>query len=1097
MFRAVKMARAGVRLSEADLRRIVAKALSFWERAPAQVSGGDKQPMSSTIEKRLRDWIRVVADGDVDVFRRRLAMEGLDLAHARLLLADVPPDIDIPRWASVLNDLLDAATAGGAKVTAGSAEFAFLSATDPVPFEDLLAPFVCAARHRLNKACDGRFDRLATAARTACERALLLNLSDMAARVLLVEFRAFKASNQYQISGAKGGLTSNESAEGDDRRNYRSFVAEFGDAGWAGIFRDYPALARILAFTFLHWLDSTGEFLRRLDQDLVEIRRKFFSARDIGDVIALQPSLSDPHNGGRTVVIVTFAPGARVVYKPNSQQLEAAYLAFLAWLEEQGCPIRLRGVEVVNRGRYGWAEFIENRPCAARDDAHVYYRRLGGLLCLIYALNGVDMHFENVVACGDEPIPIDLETIYHPVLPIEQSDDVDLASARLRHSVLRAHILPNPVKLHDGYYDISVIGRSPDNQRPVKMLKWAHINADAMNFAPGEAPSPVGGNTPRFADHSLSATPFVSDMLRGFEDMYRFLLTRREHLLGADSPLNRMFACPARLLFRATGYYQSVLNKALNPSSLQDGADFAIQLDVLARSRLKSPFPEAMSRLLHAETRALLQGDIPKFSARGVDTSVALASGETIENCFPVSARDAVAAKLRDMGQADLDLQIKVIKGAMDAHGMRAIADEGEHVDRQEKGGEAPDLTNDELTFCACDIARELKSSALMTSGGEPSWLVLDHLPEAGQFALRAIGDDLYNGRCGIALFFAALAHCRSEPRYRSLAYATLAPVRRRLGIAQRNDIEKMGLGGLIGFPSLIYSLVRIGAFLGDEQLLSEARKAASKIEDATIESDTKLDLVGGVAGAILCLLAVHETDGGADWLDKATRCGRRLLAQRVAHKSGARIWATFAHKHLTGFSHGSTGIAYALLRLAEKTHDADFLAAAKEALVFEDAEFEPSQNNWPDRRQGATDTIAAAAPKFKVAWCNGAPGIGLARLQELHVLDSPFVRRDIAAALETCDRGLLERDHICCGNFGLVETLLVAGRKLQAPEWTNRARRLASQVVARAKSKGAFAVAPENGFPIPSLFQGAAGVGYELLRLTRPDEVPSVLALE
>ncbi len=290
---------------------------------------------------------------------------------------------------------------------------------------------------------------------------------------------------------------------------------------------------------------------------------------------------------------MTFASGARIVYKPSDQKLGAAYFDFLAWLDEQGCPVRLRSPAILDRGDYGWVEFIENLPCAAADDAHVYYRRLGALLCLIYVLNGIDMHFENVVACGDEPVPIDLETIYHPVLPIEEPDDADPASSRLRHSVLRAHILPNPVKLYDRYYDISVIGRSSGNLRPLKMLKWARINADAMNFAIGEVPPPLAGNTPRLADHDLNAAPFVSDMSSGFQDMYRFLLTRRDYLLAADSPLNRMFACPARLLFRATGYYQSVLNKALNPAYLQDGADFGIQLDVMARSLLNrlSPTP--------------------------------------------------------------------------------------------------------------------------------------------------------------------------------------------------------------------------------------------------------------------------------------------------------------------------------------------------------------------------------------------------------------------------------------------------------------------------------------------------------------------------
>ncbi len=254
------MARATIRLSDTELRRTAAKALSLLERNAAPISSGDKHPTSPIIEKRLREWIKVVADGDPELFDRRLALEGLDYEQARLLLAEVSPDIDIPQWAGVLNDLLHAAALCDEAVPANRGERAFINASDPVPFEDLLAPFVVAARQRLDEACAGRFERLASKARIACERALLLNLSDMAARVLLVEFRAFTAANQFLISGGNGGLSSDDEAEQDGRRNYRRFVGDFGATGWAGIFRDYPVLARILANTFLHWVESTASF---------------------------------------------------------------------------------------------------------------------------------------------------------------------------------------------------------------------------------------------------------------------------------------------------------------------------------------------------------------------------------------------------------------------------------------------------------------------------------------------------------------------------------------------------------------------------------------------------------------------------------------------------------------------------------------------------------------------------------------------------------------------------------------------------------------------------------------------------------------------
>ena len=51
--------------------------------------------------------------------------------------------------------------------------------------------------------------------------------------------------------------------------------------------------------------------------------------------------------------------------------------------------------------------------CASEEEIRRYYRRTGHLLCLVYALNGSDFHYENLIADGEHPVPIDLETICH------------------------------------------------------------------------------------------------------------------------------------------------------------------------------------------------------------------------------------------------------------------------------------------------------------------------------------------------------------------------------------------------------------------------------------------------------------------------------------------------------------------------------------------------------------------------------------------------------------------------------------------------------------------------------------------------------------
>jgi lantibiotic modifying enzyme len=53
-----------------------------------------------------------------------------------------------------------------------------------------------------------------------------------------------------------------------------------------------------------------------------------------------------------------------------------------------------------------------------------------------------------------------------------------------------------------------------------------------------------------------------------------------------------------------------------------------------------------------------------------------------------------------------------------------------------------------------------------------------------------------------------------------------------------------------------------------------------------------------------------------------------------------------------------------------------------------------------------------------------------------------------------------------------------------------------AAQVIARAEQRGGFAYGSVMGFN-PGFFQGASGIGYQLLRLACPEHIPSVLLWE
>ena len=78
--------------------------------------------------------------------------------------------------------------------------------------------------------------------------------------------------------------------------------------GWRSLLADKPVLLRLIATLTRQWIDTTGEFILRLDADRAALTREFLS-EDAGPVARIESSISDPHNDGRAVSVVTFTDG--------------------------------------------------------------------------------------------------------------------------------------------------------------------------------------------------------------------------------------------------------------------------------------------------------------------------------------------------------------------------------------------------------------------------------------------------------------------------------------------------------------------------------------------------------------------------------------------------------------------------------------------------------------------------------------------------------------------------------------------------------------------------------------------------------------------
>ena len=1090
-------------VSQQDLIKIVEQASTIAER----LSGGRNpsrrycfipdaaQANHKLINSRIEKWRQVVAQGNQEIFAKRLAWDGLDVDIAQVLgivrLADAQ---QLPVWAETLQEVLQADMETGYAGT-----YRCLNPEAPIPFEEVYLPFVQVARQKLIAQTGVSYQLLSEKAHTSLERSLLERLASVGAQSLHLEFSTFRLLKQSSLSRLLGQLQGSGAKE-----HYQNFIKGLITGGLLSFFQQYSVLARLMSTVTDFWVEATAEFLQRLASDLPIIQQTF--QEDTGEVVAIKPFLSDSHNRGRSVIALTFASGLKLIYKPKNLALEAAYLQLLDWCNQQRVLLPFRLLKVINRTTHGWVEYVEHLPCEDEAAAQRYYQRAGMILCLLYVLGANDCHQENLISSGEHLVLVDMETLIHPHSRdiAYKSEEVEAQSLTIQQffdeSVLRVGLLPRWEFRAEGQvaYDFSGLGGVDGQEFPFEIPKWKQINTDNMALEYESSKMPTQANAPSLNGITLSANDYVDEIVDGFQQMYQFLMERREVLLMTDSPLAALASQRVRFVFRATEVYGRILVKTLHPKFLRDGVDRSIELDVLSRALLAAETKPSVWSLVRVELQALEQLDIPYFTANSDSDDLTVSPELKIAGCFKEPSYDRVISNLKGLSNANLAQQIIIIQGSLYS---RTTYEHGSAAPTERTAPDPnlnPILTQTQIVQSAVAIAQELQQRAIYAADGSVNWIGMGYIPQAQRLQLQPLDYSLYDGVGGVALFLAALEKITVGAGFRDLALRALQPLRKTL---QDKDLKfqpkitkQIGIGGATGLGSIVYALVRSSQFLNEPELLDLARLAASGITQESITGDRSFDTMAGVAGAILGLLALYEETVEPAVLKQVIACGHHLLNNRMKSDSGPRAWATADGKLMTGFSHGAAGIAYALLRLYKTTQESAFLEAAAEAIVYERSVFSPTAGNWPDVR---SFSLNAGKPLFQTGWCHGAPGVGLARLGGLTILDNPEIRQDIAVALNTTQQfGLENLDRVCCGNFGRMEMLLVAAAKLSRPELQETAQKQGAQVIARAKHTGGFYLLPEIPKDVynPGFFQGTAGIGYGLLRLAYPDSLPSVL---
>lgn len=769
----------------------------------------------------------------------------------------------------------------------------------------------------------------------------------------------------------------------------------------------------------------------------------------------------DTHNYGKTVACLTFENGRKVIYKPRNLGIEDAFQKLLVvyngWVDDDR---RLKTMRVINCEDHGIVEFIKHIRCDESTKSK-YYFRCGELLAILYSLNASDMHFENLIACGEHPVIIDCETVISPFFVRHETELDRLEKA---DSLKRIGLLPVYIGKGKNKTEVSGFGAVQGQKTPYKVYKMensgrgdARLVYDYQKFETGEN---------RVSDVLTEADK--NDIRRGFMYGYEVILRNKQEY---GRTIVELFSdVEIRVLLKNTANYSTMLNVLYNPDMLMDETSPKV---LLCRDYISEGDPDDAD-VYKLENNALLRGDIPYFYTK-VNGHDLFSDNVILREYFNIDPMTQVERKIKMMSEEDMSFQSAIIQKTFDDR--KAIV-------KKDFSGLKYDIEN-----YKCELAAELAGKIEEKSfhfGKDNYYGWMDTLmdeTEDGENGYSYIGNNLYNGDAGIAMSLLYLAIVSKERKY--IDFAEKIVSYENMVFDTYDNSNPYLIGAFDGIGSNLYINSKLYIFTGKKLYKDYMLKIIDFI-DNIVEKDTKYDIISGTSGYLSVLCSIYESVSESDVKErvrKAMEHASEFLASNFNFLLGGwRIGIEKEKKVFTGFGHGDSGIMTALARCDYALNEKKHCKIINRVLqVHRDNYFITGRGWYRDNRKNL----------IGYGWCHGTTGILLSRLLlKSYGVEHPYLDEDIEIAEDLSRKCSVGKSvNLCHGDLSTLEILGMIDDKHKKQSDTAFAWLIAKEFQQR-KEGYCF-----RGMEVLGLMVGMAGYIYALAKSCN-DDIPSVLYL-
>lgn len=835
-------------------------------------------------------------------------------------------------------------------------------------------------------------------------------------KTFVYEFHKYRESLSYPIDPLSSKLFD----------QYVNSIDEVLIGKW---FTKYDYLRKMVTQTVNNTCSFIEEVCSNFSNDIDLLLAKGLISRG-SRLQAITPLESDPHNNSKVILCLEFKPSKKIVYKPKSLEIDvlldkvfSEILKFDTLQDYSPVP------KTINRGRYGWQEFVRHTPVSQSELGRPYYN-LGLCAAVFSCFGATDLHDENIIFNGEFPYVIDLETSLQPAYNRKCNLLHELMGETLSDSIASTSIIPAKLMAIPHKTLIGAIN-TPYPQKSNEMgFSMKNPGTDAVDIAK-ENITVTRSNVPITLTNNQAPDPlpFQKDFLGGYSDGYERVMNKREQISSIFTDIR----CLIRVVIRPTSQYFLLLDACLFPENLIDEYTINQVLEYL-KPPLLIKNSEVSRNILEEEMRSIKNGDIPYFSIRANDKR--LYSRDFISSeIFDMSPKNNVMRRLDKLSQKRLLLDKRFI-----AEGYSDIRiQEAEHRKVKDLNHQSPIFSNvlQRMTKDNPYPLIELISALSITTGtgnAESGWIggIYGEIPisyeSTSLISLHDTGGIIF-------LWEHLLKYKKAEnrPEHTNLFNQTKRGLRSLCG-AFSSQLESAPISVISGSSSFDF------IFSHNTEKVKEMEQVVPQIQSEDIPHS---DVFVGAVGIGLMLASFSKTPNH--------------ILKSLDHK----ICNEIPLKSSDGVAHGNLGVLWAQFRLSYALKDIErcrFLLKQTLKIYF-------------------PDTVNTAG------WCNGNSGLLMVLSEMAGVLNEQLDLYEIAKKTTTLPKNGSIDVSICHGAAGVLQSLLFAYETLEDSWYLELANQYWETVLDLSNNNG-FYTGEKNRDYLLGYFLGWGGVADSAILL-------------